>query len=290
MAANPINSKGENVDDIDSLTRLVNDLSGKVDWWNSAIIVAMIGAAFAATALVATQFIAFRRAGQLAAAQGSLGLAKDRKLSIELKDKDRQIAELGTKAGEANERATTAEQHSAEANAKAEGFRLDIAKSNEAAAQAQAQVAGAMAEAARANLELAKLKTPRNLTPEQREQIRVAISQFSGTPYDIWVSTDSDSAVLMEQIDAALRTAGWEFHASGTIQFGGKAGIISGNGVSVHFPVELSDKLAKPALALAAALKAAGIPQETVYADGLDFNKDFDRTRIHVWIGSKPLN
>ena len=210
---------------------------------------------------------------------------------------ERDIATANKGAAEANERAVRAqaslalaEQHAAEANTKAEAFRLDIAKANQASSEAQAQVASASAEAARANLELAKLKTPRNLNLEQQGRVSGAIGQFSGTPYDLWVSTDSDSAALMDEIDAALRAAKWEFHASGVIQFGGKAGIISSSGVSLHIPVEKTAELGQPAMALAAALRAEGIPQETVYSDGPDFNKDFDRTRIHIWVGSKPLN
>jgi hypothetical protein len=159
-------------------------------------------AAIAAVVIGLSTRLIVLRTGQHAEAQATLADAKEDKLSGELKEKNRQIAALDAKAKEAEGGIETAKANAAGANAKAEGFRLDIAKSNEAAVQPQAQGAGTMAEAAKANLELAKLKTPRNLTPEQREHIRAAISQFSGTPYDLWVSTDSDSAALLEQIDA----------------------------------------------------------------------------------------
>lgn len=194
-----------------------------------------------------------------------------------------KIASADAASKEAVAKVAIAEARVAEASAKAESFRLNIAKAEESAAQAKA-------EAAQANLELAKLRTPRNLTPEQQERITAAIRPFPGTPYDLWVSTDSDSSALMNEIDSVLRAAKWEFHAAGIIQFGGKAGIISESGVSVHFPVELAAKLEQPALALAKALNAEGIPQKTVYADPKDLDKSFDRTRIHIWIGSKPLN
>lgn len=201
-----------------------------------------------------------------------------------------QIAAANAASKDAVSKVATAEARVAEASAKAEAFRLDIAKANEAAAHAQAQVAEATAEAAKANLELEKIKTPRNLTLEQQGRISAAIGIFPGTPYDLWVSSDSDSVSLMQQIDAALHKAKWENHPAGDIQFANKAGIITGAGVSVHFPQEMGDKLAGPALVLSAALKAAGIPQQTVYSDGPDYEKGMDRTRIHVWVGSKPLD
>lgn len=73
-----ISTTGDHASEIGKLTSEVSRLSGKVDWWNSAIIVMMVIAAIAATGLVVTQYIAFRQASQLSAAQDRLEKAKER--------------------------------------------------------------------------------------------------------------------------------------------------------------------------------------------------------------------
>ncbi len=211
-------------------------------------------------------------------------------IRLEMKGADARIAEAQRAAAEAQRNLALAEQHSAEANAKAEGFRLDIAKANEGAAQAQAQVAGATAEAARANLELAKLKTPRTLSKEQQNRITLKIASFPNTPFDLWVSTDSDSTNLMNLIDEAIRAAKWQFKLSGVITFANKAGLTATSGVSIHFPEELRGTLESPALALGNALAAEGISVVGVFRDKADDEKGKDSATIHVVIGSKPLN
>lgn len=303
--------EGENVSEIQLWTARVRDLTQSVDWWNVAITWSLVAAALVAIAVGVTTGIAFRRAKELGEAQEKLGHAKEAKLELDLKERDRQIAEVQTGAkqadariaeaqrgaAEANERALTAqeslasaEQHAKEADAKAEGFRLDIAKANEGAARAQAQVAGATAEAAKANLELARLKTPRTLSKEQQDRITSKIAVFPETPFDLYVNTDSDSTTLMNLIDEAIRAAKWRFQVAGDIQFAGKAGVIAASGVSIHFAAEHGTTLEAPALALGNAILAEGIPIAGVYRDPANVEQDKDRTRIHVMIGSKPLN
>jgi hypothetical protein len=210
-------------------------------------------------------------------------------IKLEMKGADARIAEAQRGAAEAQRNLALAEQHSAEANVKAEGFRLDIAKANESVAQARAQVASAMAEAAKANLELARLKTPRTLSKEQQARITLKISPFPGTPFDLFVNTDSDSTTLMNLIDDAIRAAGWQFKQAGIITFGNKAGIIADSGVSIHVAAEVRSTLEAPALALGNALIAEGIPV-AVFADTKEAENGKDRNTIHVMIGSKPLN
>jgi hypothetical protein len=126
-----------------------------------------------------------------------------------------QVATLQTDAAKQQERAAKAEasialaeQHAAEANAKAEKFRLDIAKANEAAAQAQAQVAGAMAEAAKANLDLERIRTPRSLT--NALGLTDSLKMFRGTEYTvIGCFQDQESINFLVQLDKVLADAGW---------------------------------------------------------------------------------
>lgn len=296
--------------DIQALAVRLRDLNDATDWWNAAMVLALILTAFAAVAVVGTTMMALRRAKEAGTAQELLSAAKERdaiterdriradlaKAETKAKEADARIAEAQRGSAEANARATKAqeslalaEQHAAEANAKAEGFRADIARANESAAQAQAQVASAVAEATRATLELAKIKTPRTLNKEQQGRIAASIRAFPDTPFDLWVSIDSDSTGLMNSIDDVLRSAKWRFSSAGIIQIANKAGIIADSGVSIHFAEETRAALEAPALALGNALRAEGIPL-TVFADQKAANADKDRTRIHIMIGSKPLN
>ncbi|MDR5729602.1 MAG: hypothetical protein RB191_19470 [Terriglobia bacterium] len=268
----------------------VEVLKAIFDW----LAVVLVGLTFiaGAGALITGNILSDRQTARLKEFDKSLTQAKtDLATQQERAAKaEGQIASAYAASKEAVAKVAIAEARVAEASAKAESFRLDIAKANKSAAEAQAQVASASAEAARANLELAKLKTPRNLTPEQQEHIGAAISQFANTPYDLWVSTDSDSTALMGQIDAALQVGKWEFHTSGDIQFANKAGIIAASGVQIHIAQESVVKLGPPAIALADALRAEGIDIKTVYSDGPGTNTNMDKNRVHVFIGSKPLN
>lgn len=118
------------------------------------------------------------------------------------------IANANERAGKAQASLALAEQHAAEANTKAEGFRLDIAKANQASSEAQAQVAGATAEAAKANLELERIRTPRSLT--NASGLTDSLKMFKGTEYVfIGCFQDQDSINLLIQLDKALADAGW---------------------------------------------------------------------------------
>jgi hypothetical protein len=215
MMPSPTHSSGEKMPDISSLTAEIDRLTRSVSFWNSAIIVLMIGVAAVATGLVIAQQMAFRKADALAKATGQLSTVKEALANQNIAEALRQAGESNKAAGEANERAgkaqaslASAEQEAAEANTKAEGFRLDIAKANQASSEAQAQVAGATAEAAKANLELVKLKTPRTLT--NAPVLTDALKTFKGTEYTIiGCFQDQDSINLLVQLDKVLTDAGW---------------------------------------------------------------------------------
>ena len=81
-----------------TLTVQVEVLGKSVDKWNSAMIGALVLTAIAAIAVVVTTRIALSRAQTLADAQARIVAAKDRELSIALKEKDLQIAEAKAQA------------------------------------------------------------------------------------------------------------------------------------------------------------------------------------------------
>lgn len=70
--------------EIHALTLRAEDLSQSVDWWNTAMIWALIFAALAAVAVVITTHMALRRAKELSDTQDQLIQAKDDQLKAEL--------------------------------------------------------------------------------------------------------------------------------------------------------------------------------------------------------------
>jgi hypothetical protein len=218
-----ITSDGENMSEIQSLTIRASDLGNSVDRWNSAMIWALVLGAIAAVAIVLTTRIVVVKAKQLAHVQSELLRAKDKQLTLDLKDKDEKIAEAGRIAGSANERAAAAneraanaqeslalaEQHAAEANAKAEGFRLDIATANESSKQAEAR-------ALEANLELARFKAPRTLSQSQQANIAGRLRPFGPKRLDVIIIGDAKEIVdITGSIVAAIQQAGWNVNVVG---------------------------------------------------------------------------
>ncbi len=93
--------EGEKVSDIESLVFRVQQLNQSLDWWNTAMVYALVFTALAAIAVVLTTRIALTRAKQLADAQELLIHAKDEQLALDLRDKDLKIAEANQRADEA---------------------------------------------------------------------------------------------------------------------------------------------------------------------------------------------
>jgi hypothetical protein len=94
MTPNPTASNGEKVEEIQALSQRVADFDRATDFWNTAMIVALILAALAAVAVVGTTVMALRRTKQTGEAQSELSLAKERQLQLALKEKDDKIAEI----------------------------------------------------------------------------------------------------------------------------------------------------------------------------------------------------
>jgi len=182
------------------------------------------------------------------------------------------------------------------ARREADSFEKDIVSAKTQAAEAESSLAGALKQAAdakdealRDTQEIVRLKTPRSLNGKQQENISGKIRGFQSVPYDLWVSTDSDSAALMEAIDQALLSAGWKFNLpDNPILYNNKAGVIAASGVSIHCPVEHPEWQMANAI-LRDALLAEGI-SAVAYSDTAEGERGMKRDRIHVEIGSKPLN
>lgn len=112
-------------------------------------------------------------------------------------------SQLNQQAGNANKEAGIARRDAGAAIERAEALRLDIATSSERAAKAEQH-------AAEANLELARLRDPRNLLPEQQDRVIAALRKFPGQKFSFSVYPDPEPLALLRVIDALLKSASWE--------------------------------------------------------------------------------
>lgn len=114
-----------------------------------------------------------------------------------------------------------------------------------------------------AELELAKLKTPRTLTPEAQRRVAAALQKFAGQEFEGQVAPGSEDArPLWEELDKALRAANWVRVAPSDLAVGDPpAGIpLSPNsGVTVFVAASRANELAPIAHAVAAALTSEGL-------------------------------
>lgn len=110
------------------ITTKITELTVSVNFWNAVIIVMMVVAAAAALGLVIVQYVAFKKAEELAINQELLNIFKDKQLEIELKDKDLRIADSNSRAEEAKSASAKANARAAEANQIAETERTERLK------------------------------------------------------------------------------------------------------------------------------------------------------------------
>lgn len=146
-----------------------------------------------------------------------------------------------------------------------------------------------------ANSELVRLKTPRDLTQEQRGRIVDKLKQFSGTEYDITVSgIDPEILSFVFTIEVVLSTAGWtELDWKGIgeeyVRPGGQPIIRIGASVTDVAVGTLADqppRLFESALALANALLAEGVPVTANRFIG-HASSSTNANAVHILIGRK---
>jgi hypothetical protein len=243
-------SEGENVSEIQSLTFRARDLSQSVDWWNNKMIWALVFAAIAAVAVVATTYMALKRAKQLTVVQDKLLEAKDGQLTVDLKDKDVKIAEAGSRA--------------AAAETKAEGFRLDIGNAKAAQQKVQIELARQeerAAKAERALLELQERNKPRQISGEQARQIIAKLKEFSGLKVNLFAYAGDEEIVrIANQIILILRApngAGWLLFSASGNELGRAV-----SGILVEIKTDADPQSQAAAVALVSALKGAGLECE----------------------------
>lgn len=76
-----------------NLEKRVDHLTNQVDWWNGAMVWALLFTALAAIAVVVTTRMVLIRSKELSKAQEDLLGDKERQLSLDLKEKDLKVAD-----------------------------------------------------------------------------------------------------------------------------------------------------------------------------------------------------
>jgi hypothetical protein len=126
-----------------------------------------------------------------------------------------------------------------------------------------ALLAEARERADEAELELAKIKTPRMLTPEAQRRVAAKVKQFAGQEFAGQVAPGSDDArPLWETLDKALTAAGWvRVPPIGLAVGDPPAGVplVPNSGVTAFVAASRANEFAPIAQLLAAALMAEGI-------------------------------
>jgi hypothetical protein len=291
---------------LDKLEMSRSSLHGWLHFWTFLVVVGVALEVFFVVKEYAAELRDFRRGivhppekpsillfmlGLLGAGLVAIGVAGELYVDV-------QAGKLETEIREANElrvsllskEAGDAKTSAKEAEAAAKGAKVQSDKATTSASNALGLATRVRREAAGAVREIGKLKTPRHLSEEQQERIKSKIKPFPGTPFDLFVSADSESSALMHTIDTVLRSAGWIFNETGAgVTYGHKAGVVATSGISIHVPKEHKDEWGFAAIALTDALIAEGLPA-TAVADTTDAETGKQRDRIHVIIGSKPLD
>lgn len=222
------------VSEIQSLIGRAGELGQGADWWNAAMLWALVFTAIAAIAVLFSTRMALRRAKQLSVVQDRIIELKDSQLLLDLKEKDEKIAEAG-------DRASAAET-------KAEGFRLDIAKANERAAALES-------EAAAAKLETEKLKQVvawRIIPSESAVELEKVLSDKPGMVNLRYTDGDPEALFLAIQISQILGKAKWQI-APGSEKFAN----------AIQFGIAIPNSSGSDAQTLRSAFKAAKITFST---------------------------
>ena len=107
--------------------------------------------------------------------------------------KDRELEQYRT---ESAVKITAAQAAAAEAMQVAESERLARAELESQVAVAKARAAEANSAASQAQLELAKLKQPRTIAPEDQERIVAVLKQFEGQNFSFSVYGDPEALAL----------------------------------------------------------------------------------------------
>jgi hypothetical protein len=171
-------SEVENVPDIEALASRVQSLSQSVDWWNAAMIWALIFAAIAAVAVVITTRKSILRTGELGAAQSELAQAKDATLQQALNSSRERIV----------------------------GLEKD-------ASDAKADMARQQTRAATAEMDLLQLQTRlahRRINPSEQAKLVAKLLPYPGSIVAVTRLGEAEAGQFADDLLAVFSKANWE--------------------------------------------------------------------------------
>ena len=201
--------------------------------------------------------------------------------------KDRELEQYRTQS-EVNIAAAQAE--SAKAIQMAETERRARVELESQVAAAEARIAEANLAASEAQLELARLKEPRTVAPDDQARMIANLKSFAGQKYSASVFQDPEALALLRVLEAMLKSAGWV-----KVKFPNRSILVSVDGInappSFHSGVIATigrndDVSAAALLALSDALSRAGIPcRRALHPSEL---QDKSPNTILIAVGKKP--
>jgi hypothetical protein len=221
--------KGE----IATLTPEVQRLQTATDWWTNATVFVTALTALVAVGYFIVSRVAINRAAQLRTAQAALGAAKEEKLTNDLRDKDKEIADAKARAAEANRLAAEEQLARVKIEEKLAGWRLD---------------------------------------PKAQERLIEKLKPYAGTPFDLAVNpVEYRFMETLDGILIAagwVRQPKADF----SVLLDGKASINYWSGVTIEFAQESLNSFRTAAETLVRGLAAEGIPAKGNVIQGGDPN------------------
>ncbi len=187
------------------------------------------------------------------------------------------------------------DQKIAEATARGEEAKAEVAKANEHAkvlekgiVDANVRAEEAKADAAKAKLALERFKAPRSLSPEQQGQIIDAVKGFAGQQFaGLVAGSVTDAWPLWAELHKILSAAGWVGMPPAGLAVGDPpAGVpvSPGKGVTVVVPTDDLQTLIPATNALISALNSEGIATTGAHTTGPQIRPKI----IVIEIGTKP--
>jgi hypothetical protein len=215
--------------------------------------------------------------------------AKSRQFDSDLTTAKIELGRQQERAAKAEGVIALAGQHAAEAKAKAEGFRLDIAGANERAGKAEEKAADAIKTAETERLARVRIEEKLagwRFSAEAQTRIITRLKPYEKTPFDL--GTDPGEIVFLETIDSLLGSAGWTRQQPKSdnplfsLLVDGKARINYVSGIHVEIASSSWDRFRPAVEALVRVLRDEGIP-----AQGELSPEEKDPSCIHIVIGKK---
>jgi hypothetical protein len=178
----------------------------------------------------------------------------------------------------------------AELRRQSDEAKLRAAALSSQAESSRAATAEANARAAEAQLALETFRTSRKLDSAQQERIKTAIAHFSGTPFDMTVTLESEPQSFAAQIGTMLESVGWIWkdrnNTSGLPINLGKhqAGLLDGGpALGIEIDVSRQREWEPALLRLGNAFKAEGLAPVVNVANDNSASPE----AIHIYVGGK---